>query len=362
MDLVRRRAIEPVVTVRVSLDDVESVFAMLSRAVSSSAVPRSSVRPPRDASLHRRNKTGVRSTVVALYARRHGEGRWRERCGDGRPGAPRHGDRLGRADRDGRRPGPARRRVPARRRRAVPGDPRVRPVREGPGVRAGLPGRVARRWSSSTPRSSPGPRTGTKRGRSSIPSGGCPPATRASASTRAGGGARPGPSIRGARARRGISTTASSGRPRSRGATARSASLGISYYAINQWHVAALRPPHLAAMIPWEGFADFYRDMNYHGGIGGDMKDVWYRRTIDDGAARARDRAARRARSRASSSPGPETLSDEELAANRIDFPRRSARTRSTTGGIATARRDSRRSSSRSCRRELGRLVAAPAR
>ena len=31
MDLVRRRAIEPVVTVRVSLDDVESVFAMLAR-------------------------------------------------------------------------------------------------------------------------------------------------------------------------------------------------------------------------------------------------------------------------------------------------------------------------------------------
>ena len=31
---------------------------------------------------------------------------------------------------------------------------------------------------------------------------------------------------------------------------------GISYYAINQWHVAALQPPHLAAMVPWEGAAD----------------------------------------------------------------------------------------------------------
>jgi putative CocE/NonD family hydrolase len=28
---------------------------------------------------------------------------------------------------------------------------------------------------------------------------------------------------------------------------------GISYYAINQWHVAALQPPHLTAMVPWEG-------------------------------------------------------------------------------------------------------------
>lgn len=28
---------------------------------------------------------------------------------------------------------------------------------------------------------------------------------------------------------------------------------GISYYAINQWQVAALNPPHLAAICPWEG-------------------------------------------------------------------------------------------------------------
>ncbi len=39
--------------------------------------------------------------------------------------------------------------------------------------------------------------------------------------------------------------------------------LGISYYAINQWHVASLQPPHLAAMIPWEGAADWYRDMTF---------------------------------------------------------------------------------------------------
>ncbi|WP_275559414.1 CocE/NonD family hydrolase [Streptomyces sp. 5-6(2022)] len=36
--------------------------------------------------------------------------------------------------------------------------------------------------------------------------------------------------------------------------------IGISYYAINQWLVASLQPPHLAAMVPWEGAADFYRD------------------------------------------------------------------------------------------------------
>ncbi|HSL10018.1 MAG TPA: CocE/NonD family hydrolase [Actinomycetota bacterium] len=95
--------------------------------------------------------------------------------------------------------------------------------------------------------------------------------------------------------------------------------LGISYYAINQWQVAALRPPHLAAMIPWEGFADFYRDMNYHGGIGSDMKLVWYRRTIGSVQHGLGERAARSSVT-GELVAGPETLSDEELEANRIDF------------------------------------------
>jgi uncharacterized protein len=42
---------------------------------------------------------------------------------------------------------------------------------------------------------------------------------------------------------------------------------GISYFAINQWFVANLKPPSLKAMIPWEGFADIYRDALFHGGI-----------------------------------------------------------------------------------------------
>src|ERR1700730_5718421 len=43
--------------------------------------------------------------------------------------------------------------------------------------------------------------------------------------------------------------------------------LGISYYASNQWRVAVHRPPHLSAIIPWEGQNDRYRDSGYHGGI-----------------------------------------------------------------------------------------------
>jgi len=42
---------------------------------------------------------------------------------------------------------------------------------------------------------------------------------------------------------------------------------GISYFAMTQWLVASLRPPSLAALIPWEGAADMYRDFGYHGGI-----------------------------------------------------------------------------------------------
>lgn len=43
--------------------------------------------------------------------------------------------------------------------------------------------------------------------------------------------------------------------------------IGISYLAINQWLVAALNPPHLKAMITWEGSADYYRDTTRHGGL-----------------------------------------------------------------------------------------------
>jgi predicted acyl esterase len=43
--------------------------------------------------------------------------------------------------------------------------------------------------------------------------------------------------------------------------------LGVSYLAIKQWQVAALQPPHLKAMIPWEGMFDHYRDKYRHGGI-----------------------------------------------------------------------------------------------
>ncbi|MYN69502.1 CocE/NonD family hydrolase [Streptococcus suis] len=54
------------------------------------------------------------------------------------------------------------------------------------------------------------------------------------------------------------------------------AGLGISYYAIMQWAVAAQCPPHLKAIIPFEGASDLYREFARHGGIGSDFVNVWY--------------------------------------------------------------------------------------
>lgn len=45
---------------------------------------------------------------------------------------------------------------------------------------------------------------------------------------------------------------------------------GVSYLAITQWAAASTRPPHLAAICPWEGFTDVYRQFARPGGVGGD--------------------------------------------------------------------------------------------
>jgi predicted acyl esterase len=94
---------------------------------------------------------------------------------------------------------------------------------------------------------------------------------------------------------------------------------GISYYGINQWHVASLRPPHLAAMCIWEGAADWYRDMTHHGGILCTFWANWYDmqvKTVQYGVG------GRGARSRATGALvcGDETLPDRALQKNRCDF------------------------------------------
>lgn len=49
---------------------------------------------------------------------------------------------------------------------------------------------------------------------------------------------------------------------------------GNSHLAIVQWFIAALKPPSLAAIAPWEGCGDLYREQFARGGIyGGDLFD-----------------------------------------------------------------------------------------
>jgi len=91
---------------------------------------------------------------------------------------------------------------------------------------------------------------------------------------------------------------------------------GVSYYGINQWHVATLQPPHLAAMCIWEGAADWYRDMTHHGGILCTFWENWYDmqvRTVQYGAGER----GRRSRVHGELVCGPETLPDGKLAGNR---------------------------------------------
>ncbi|KAK0643007.1 X-Pro dipeptidyl-peptidase C-terminal non-catalytic domain-containing protein [Cercophora newfieldiana] len=57
--------------------------------------------------------------------------------------------------------------------------------------------------------------------------------------------------------------------------------LGISYYAGSQWRVAARRPKGLAAIIPWEGMSDYYRDRCRHGGIySNKFINIWWTRQV----------------------------------------------------------------------------------
>src|SRR6516162_8219988 len=93
---------------------------------------------------------------------------------------------------------------------------------------------------------------------------------------------------------------------------------GISYYAMNQWHVAPLRPPHLAALCIWEGTSDYYRELARHGGILCDFLQSWSRRQVINVQYGVGERGPR---SRVTSEPvaGAQTLSEAELAKNRAD-------------------------------------------
>ena len=94
---------------------------------------------------------------------------------------------------------------------------------------------------------------------------------------------------------------------------------GISYYAINQWQVASLQPKHLAAICVWEGFADFYRELSHNGGIYNTFAQNWYDmqvKTVQYGLGTK----GHRSRMNGDWVSGPETLTAEQMGANRYDL------------------------------------------
>src|SRR4051812_12875758 len=93
--------------------------------------------------------------------------------------------------------------------------------------------------------------------------------------------------------------------------------LGISYYGANQWLVASLQPPHLKAIIPWEGTSDWYREVFYHGGIRNGFLDLWLPKQL--AMQHGYGDRGRRNPNTGELVAGPETLTDEELAQNRVD-------------------------------------------
>jgi uncharacterized protein len=95
---------------------------------------------------------------------------------------------------------------------------------------------------------------------------------------------------------------------------------GISYYAMNQWQVAPLKPPHLAALCIWEGSSDYYRELCRHGGILSDFLSSWYPRQVASVQNGVGERGAKSAVT-GELVAGPTTLSAVELQSNCADIP-----------------------------------------
>ena len=94
---------------------------------------------------------------------------------------------------------------------------------------------------------------------------------------------------------------------------------GVSYFATNQWRVAALQPPSLAAICVWEGYADRYRDSSYHGGIRCTFTRSWQDmqvKTVQNG----RGERGPLGRINDLLVCGDETLNDDQLADRRVDI------------------------------------------
>jgi len=95
--------------------------------------------------------------------------------------------------------------------------------------------------------------------------------------------------------------------------------LGISYFAAGQWNVAALRPSHLKAMLPWQGTPDFYDGRTRHGGMFcSGFVGRWWGNVMRNQFGNAE--CTRKDLYSGERNNGPASFSPEELRANRVDY------------------------------------------
>jgi uncharacterized protein len=93
---------------------------------------------------------------------------------------------------------------------------------------------------------------------------------------------------------------------------------GISYYSMNQWQAAPLKPKHLAALCVWEGSSDYYRELCRHGGILSDFFASWYPRQVVSVQHGVGERGAKSVVT-GERVAGPDTVPAAELANSRAD-------------------------------------------
>ncbi|KIX08709.1 uncharacterized protein Z518_03366 [Rhinocladiella mackenziei CBS 650.93] len=66
----------------------------------------------------------------------------------------------------------------------------------------------------------------------------------------------------------------------------------VSYYAMSAYQTAALNPPHLKALLLWEGISDIYREVNCVGGIPSVPFQYLWMNLTGQGLGRSEDHAA----------------------------------------------------------------------
>jgi uncharacterized protein len=113
---------------------------------------------------------------------------------------------------------------------------------------------------------------------------------------------------------------------------------GVSYLAMNQWQVAALQPPHLAAICVWEGCSDFYREFTRHGGMLSLFGDLWFEKYVLPVQHGQGERGWRSHIHEGEWVSGPQTLDDAALAASRRDWRQDARNNRLASDGFWKAR------------------------